>query len=283
MSETRRGALYAVLAYGAWGVVPLYWRAVASVDPLVVLGHRVVWSVVFVTILLAVRGRLAEALRVARSPRHLRLLVPSGLLIATNWAIFIGAVLSGELASASLGYFMNPLVNVVLGVALLGETLRPLAKLAVALAVAGALVLVLSGGGLLVPLSLASTFAFYGYLRKRAEVDSLVGLFVETLLVLPLALVHLGVTGTVGVAGDEPLLLASGIVTALPLLFFAAAARRLPLSRLGFFQYLAPTLQLVMALTVFEESVAPGRFVAFGLVWSGIVVVSWDAVRSRRR
>lgn len=281
MSEPRRGALFAVLAYGAWGVIPLYWRAVATVDPLVVLAQRVLWSVVFVTVLLAVRGRLLEALRVLRSPRHLRLLVPSGLLIACNWAIFIWAVLSGELAAASLGYFMNPLVNVVFGVVLLGETLRPLAKLAVGCALAGAAVLVVSGGGLLLPLTLALTFATYGYLRKRAEVDSLVGLFVETLLVLPVALAYLGITGTLGVVGDEPWLLASGVVTAVPLLFFTAAARRLPLTRLGFFQYLAPTLQLALALTLFAESVAPMRLFAFGLVWLGIGVVSWDAVRAR--
>jgi chloramphenicol-sensitive protein RarD len=281
VSEARRGALYAVLAYGAWGVIPLYWRSVGRIDPLVVLGQRVVWSAVFVALLLAARGRLREALRVLRSPRHLGVLVPSGLLIASNWAIFIWAVLSGELASASLGYFMNPLVNVVLGVALLGERLRPLAKLAVALAAAGAFVLVLAGGSLLVPLSLASTFAAYGYLRKRASVDSLIGLFVETFLVLPLAAGYLVTTSTTYVVFDEPLLLASGVVTALPLLFFAAAARLLPLSRLGFFQYLAPTLQLVIAVTLFGESVAPNRFLAFGLVWAGIGVMTWDALRAR--
>jgi chloramphenicol-sensitive protein RarD len=155
VSEGRLGALFALLAYGAWGVVPLYWREVSRVDALVVLAHRVVWSVLFVTLFLAARGRLSEALRVLISPRHLRLLVPSGLLIAFNWAIFIGAVLSGELAAASLGYFLNPLANVALGVALLGETLRPLGKLAVGFALAGAVVLVVAGGGLVVPLSLA--------------------------------------------------------------------------------------------------------------------------------
>lgn len=275
------GALLATLAFGAWGIVPLYWRAVADLDPLVVLAQRVVWSAVFVIGLLAVMRRVGDGFAALRSPASLRYLVPSALLIAMNWGIFIWAVLAHELASVSLGYFMNPLANVLIGVLLLGERLRPLARVAVGFAGAAVVVLAFSGGNLVLPLSLTTTFAIYGYLRKQAPVDSLVGLFVETLVTLPFALGFLVLRGASLDFVAHPLLLLSGPVTALPLLAFSAAARRMPLSQLGFFQYLAPSLQLFLAFVVLGEPVATVRWFAFGLVWLGLVFVGVDAARAR--
>lgn len=280
-ASTKLGATFAVLAFGAWGLVPLYWRTVADVDAVLVLAQRVVWSLVFVVGLLVWRRRLGEGLRALTSGATLRFLVPTALLIATNWGIFIWAVLARELASVSLGYFMNPLANVILGVLLLGERLRPLARVAVGLAASAVLILAASGGGLFLPLSLTATFAVYGYLRKRAPVDSLIGLFVETLIVTPFAVAYLVARDGSLAFVEHPLLTLSGPVTALPLLAFSAAARRLPLSQLGFFQYIAPSLQLFLAFVVLGEHVAPVRWIAFALVWLGLALVGVDAARLR--
>ncbi len=284
MSDPRAaklGAVFAILAFGAWGIVPLYWRAVSELDPIVVLAQRVVWSAVFVLAILLATRRLGEGVTALRSRASLRYLVPSAFLIAINWGIFIWAVLAHELASVSLGYFMNPLANVLIGVLLLGERLRPLARAAVVLAGAAVVVLAFSGGSLVLPLSLTATFAIYGYLRKQAPVDSLIGLFVETVITVPFALAFLVVRGASMEFLSHPLILLAGPITALPLLAFSAAARRLPLSRLGFFQYLAPSLQLFLAFVVLGEPVALVRWAAFGLVWFGLVLVTFDAARAR--
>ena len=279
---SKLGAIFATLAFGAWGVVPLYWHAVSALDPIVVLAQRVIWSAVFVSLLLVVTRRLGDGIAALRSTASLRYLVPTALLIAMNWGIFIWAVLAHELANVSLGYFMNPLANVLLGVLLLGERLRPLARVAVGFAGAAVLLLVVSGGSLFLPLSLTVTFAIYGYLRKKAPVDSLVGLFVETLVTLPFAITFLLIRGASLEFVAHPLILLSGPVTALPLLAFSAAARRLPLSQLGFFQYLAPSLQLFLAFVVLGEHVALVRWAAFGLVWLGLALVAIDAARARK-
>jgi chloramphenicol-sensitive protein RarD len=287
----RAGVIYAVLAYGAWGVVPLFWKQLERLDALEILAHRVFWSLVFVGAALLAVKRGHKALEALRSRKQMSYLVLSGALIAGNWGLFIWAVLEHRLLEASLGYFMNPLVNVVLGVALLRERLRRAQGVGVLLGASGLLVmLVATSSPVWVALTLASSFAVYGYLRKVAPVESLVGLFVETLLISPAAifvLVSREIAGTGLFSGGDlallPWAIMAGPVTAVPLAMFAAAARRLPLSVLGFFQYLAPSLQFLLAVTAFGEKVEPARLAAFGLIWLALVVVSIDAAREKQR
>jgi chloramphenicol-sensitive protein RarD len=289
-AQLTRGTLYATLAYGAWGVVPIFWKLLERLEALEILAHRVLWSVVFVAAALVATRRMGAFVAVLGDRKTLSLLLASALLIAVNWGIFIWAVLVGRLVDASLGYFVNPLANVALGVVLLRERLRPLQWAAVALGAAGLGIMLLArGAGPLVPLTLACTFAAYGLIRKVAKVESLVGLFVETLVTAPLAIGYLvvrevrgdGLFGR-GELGLLALACLAGPITALPLASFAAAARRLPLSTLGFFQYLAPTLQFLTAVVLFGEQLDPGRLAAFAVIWAALTLIALDAARARR-
>lgn len=288
-SGDRSGVVYALLAYTSWGVVPLFWKLFGRLDPIQILAHRVVFSLVFTLALLLLAGRRAELVATLRSFARMRVLFVTSLLISLNWGIFIYAVMASRLALASLGYFINPLLNVALGVVVLRESIRPLAKLGVLLGALGLGMMVLgrSADGLWIALTLASSFAIYGFLRKRAPVESLVGMFVESLFALPLALGYLiwcEAHGSGVIATRGPLLLCvlSGPITALPLAWFASAARRLPLSRLGFFQYIAPSLQFLLAVTFLGESLDPKKLVAFAVIWAALALVAADAIIARK-
>jgi chloramphenicol-sensitive protein RarD len=285
----RAGAVFALLAYGSWGAIPLYWRAVRRVTATEVLAHRVAWSMlVLVGLVVAMRlGRELHA--VVKSFRRLRYLLLSGALITINWGLFIWAVQNGHLLDASLGYFINPLVNVGLGVVVLRESLRPIQRLSVALAAVGVLVLVIGLRELpWIALALATTFGLYGLVRKTAPVESIVGLTVETLLVTPIALSYLTLQTEKGqsvFSTTSPwfvgLIMLAGPISALPLVWFAAAARRLPLSTLGIFQYVAPTLQFLIAVLVFREPLRAVQLVAFVVIWSALGLYTWDAFAQR--
>lgn len=286
----RSGVISALLAYGAWGIIPLYWRLLGEVPPVELLAFRVVCSVGFVAAYLALTGAWPQLKRTLTDPRQLRLLFLSGLLIGANWGIFIAAIQWHRLADASLGYFLNPLLNVALGVLVLKETLRPLQKWAVALASVAMAMMILFGGGLpLIALFLAGSFAIYGLVRKSVPVPATVGLMVETLLLLPIALGYLLWLGpeSSAVYGAGPLrwFLAalSGPVTALPLAWFAVAARSLPLSTLGLTQYLAPTGQFLLAVLAFGETMPPFKWAAFALIWVALALFSYDLLRTQRR
>lgn len=274
------GALYALAAYGSWGIVPVFWKKLRDVPPLELLAHRAVWSLVFVTLLLVVARRWGTVVAALRSRRTLGFLALTTALIAVNWGLFIWAVQAGKILQASLGYYVNPLVNVVAGVVVLGERLGRPQRIAVGLAAAGVVVLTLSTGTLpWIALLLAATFAAYGLLRKLAPVEALAGLFVETLLFAPLAFAYLALretsgTGTLSTHGASHALLValSGPITALPLLWFTAAARRLPLSTLGFFQYVSPTLQFLLAVLVYGERLTAAHVAAFACIWSALLV-----------
>ncbi len=284
------GVVFAVGAYGAWGVVALYWKQLASVDPFEVLAHRVAWSLLFVGALAVALGGWPELRKTLTTPSRMPLLIATATLISFNWGLFIWAVHEGHLADVSLGYFVNPLVSVGLGTMVLKETLRRAQKGAVALASAGVVLLVVSGAGFpWIGLSLAASFGAYGLLRKIAPVEATVGLFVETLLVSPIAVFHLArrtLAGEGVLAHGEPrlvlLAIGSGVITALPLVWFAAAARRLPLSSLGLLQYIAPSLQLALAVHVFGEHVERPKWAAFGMIWAGLAVFTIDLVRGSR-
>lgn len=293
--ETRRGLLFGLGAYLWWGVAPLYFHLVSHVPALTVLSHRIVWSVVFLGLLIAFQRRWREAAAVLRDRRLLGWLTVSALLIAVNWYTFIYAVETGRVLQASLGYYMTPLISVLLGWTVLRERLRAWQWLSVLLAAIG--VLISASGGTGVPwiaLVLAGTFSLYGLLRKLARIGPLIGLLVETLVLLAPALVLVardllpgandaaGLDGALS-AGTYGLLMLAGVITAVPLLGFAAAAKRLRLSTLGFLQYVAPSVQFLMAVIVLGEGMDARRALAFALIWTALAVFSVDSWRSARR
>lgn len=283
------GAGYALGAFGLWGLFPLYFKAVAAIPPPEVLAHRILWSVVFVAVLLVLL-RQWPAVKAALGHRRttLRLLL-SAVLIAVNWLTFIWAVAHERVLEASLGYFITPLVSVLLGRLVLGEALTRLQWLAVALAAAG-VGYMLAGLGKLpwVSLVLAATFGSYGLSRKTTAVAAAPGLFVETLLLAPLAvgfLLWLGDAGTFGRVSLrwDVLLVAAGLVTALPLILFAQAARRLRLASVGLFQYITPTCQMLLAVFAFGEAFTVDHAVTFGCIWLALALYSFSAWRGPYR
>jgi len=289
-STFRKGLAAALIAYVIWGLLPLYFKALHAVPPLELVGWRVVFTVPVCCVIVWARRQWPDVRIAIGNRRVLGLLGLSALLIGSNWLIFVIAINNGHVLATSLGYYINPLINVVLGTAFLGERLTRVQWAAVALAGAG-IALLLSGAmdTLAVALSLAFTFAFYGFVRKQAPVGALPGLTIETaMLLLPaLVVVSLAAGSTQGsslVAGGftTPLVIASGIATAIPLLLFAIAARSLPLSTLGFVQFLSPTLSFILGLTVFGESLDATRLACFALIWSAIALYSWDMARRAR-
>jgi len=287
VKESRSGALFALGAYGLWGIVPIYWKKLGGIPAAEIVAHRVVWSVLFVAIGLALVRGFGSVGVALRSRRTLAFLAVTTTLIALNWGIFIWAVQAGHILQASLGYYVNPLMSVAMGVVFLKERLSRPQKIAVALAAIGVLVLTVAGRSFpWVSLLLALTFASYGLLRKIAPVEALAGLFVETLLVTPLALAfvifreHAGTGALVtGSLGRGVLLAMAGPITAVPLLLFAAAARRLSLSTLGFFQYIAPTLQFLCAVLLYGEKLTAAHLATFACIWAALAIFTLGRTR----
>jgi chloramphenicol-sensitive protein RarD len=289
MTLDRRGVLLALIAYGTWGLAPVYFKLLEQATPLEVVAHRVIWSAVVLVVLIYLRGQWGSLLRL--DCRQVGWLAVSGGLIAVNWLLFVWAIFDARMLEASLGYYINPLVNVLLGVLYFKEWLRPAQKMALGLAALGVANEMVAVG--VVPwmgLALAFSFGFYGLVRKRLALDSAVGLGVETALLLPLALGYLAVTALAGDgafargAPDELALLAlAGPVTVVPLVCFAAAALRLPLSVLGFFQYLAPSATLLLAVFVYGEPFRLSQLVTFGCIWLGLLIFSSEALYHQRR
>ncbi len=283
----RNGLALAIGSYALWGFLPLYFHALSSVPALQVLAHRVVWSVLLLVVLVAALGRTRAILTAARG-RTLLLLFASAALIAVNWLVYIWAVQHGHVLAASLGYFINPLVSVALGMVFLGERLRRVQGIAIAIAAVGVSVMAVTGGGaILISLTLAFSFGLYGLVRKVAAIDALGGLTVETVLLTPLAAVWLAHAAALGETGfgqstsTDALILAAGVVTATPLLMFAAATRRLPLSMMGLLQYVAPTLQFIIGLSL-GEPLRTVHLITFAAIWSGCALYAWDSVRAVR-
>ncbi|MFM8766999.1 MAG: EamA family transporter RarD [Rubrivivax sp.] len=279
------GALYALLAFGIWGLYPLYLRELASVSSLEIALHRSAWSLVFLLAVLAVLRRWAWVGPQLKSPRQMLMPLASGLLLALNWLLYVYAVQSAQVVEASLGYFINPLISVCLGVLVLRERLNPVQWVAVAFAAAGVLWLTWHTGRLpWLGLALAVTFAVYGLLRKTSALGPLEGLTLETLLIAPLVLPWLGLITWSGqgalATGSSTLvfwLVMAGPLTAVPLMLFAAAARRLKLATVGLFQYLSPSLQLAIGVAVFGEPFDAQRLAGFILIWSGLAVYTAHA------
>jgi chloramphenicol-sensitive protein RarD len=285
------GVAYALASFGLWGLFPLYFKAVSSVPAGEALAHRVVWSVVFVGLLLLLVRQWGAVAAILVDRRRRSRLIASSLLISANWLIFIWAVAHDRVLEASLGYFITPLVSVLLGRVVLGERLFRLQWIAVLLAAIG-VGWMLIGVGVIpwVALGLAATFGSYGLVRKVADVPAIPGLFVETLIVGPPALAYLlwlgvGGAGEFGAHGPafDGLLIAAGLVTATPLILFAQATRRLRLASVGLFQYIVPTMQMLLAVFAFGEVFTPQHAVTFGCIWVGLALYSASAFGARER
>ncbi len=281
---------FALGAYSIWGFVPLFFKLLEGVPPAEVLAQRIVWSLPLCFLIMAFRRQIGEYLGALRDWRVLRMLLFSSLLIALNWLVYIYAIFTDHVLAASLGYYLNPLINVLLGVIFLGERLSRLQALAVAIAGVGVAIL-LAGAldTLWISLTLALSFGTYGLIRKVVPVGSLPGLAIETTLLLPLSIagaayyIWLGDGRGFGSSAEISWLLAAGgVITAVPLLLFATAARRMSYAALGFVQYIAPSIAFLLSLFVFHEPLKPAQLVCFLLIWTSIAVFSFDMWRKMR-
>jgi chloramphenicol-sensitive protein RarD len=287
--EIRRGFLFGIAAYGLWGVLPIYFKAIAAVAAVDIVAHRVLWSLPFLALLLFIGGSWSDVRQAIRRRKTLLLLLFTAVLIATNWLLYVYAVTSGQILAGSLGYYLNPLVNVVLGRFILKERLSWLQWTAVAIAAAGILALI--GGAvdqLWISLTLAVTFATYGLLRKVAKVEPVAGLAIETALWFPVALAWLawryaaGTPSFGSTQSESALLLLAGVVSTIPLLLFTGAARRLPYSTLGMLQFVAPTLQFLLAVLLYGEAFTRAHAIAFGAIWTALALYMVALIRSPR-
>lgn len=291
--DTTAGVLFGIGAYGLWGMLPLYFFVLQPASAVEIVANRVVWSLLFCTLLITVTRTWRVLGAAFRNRSVLLTLAIAAGLIAVNWLTYTYGVTTGQAVEASLGYFINPLVSVLLGVFVLKETLRPLQWAAVGIGFIAVIVLTFSYGKLpWIALTLAVSFGLYGFVKKRVgpRVDAITSLTVETIVLAPLAaatMIFLAVSGSASLAshgsGHFWLLVSSGVITAVPLLFFGASARRLPMTTIGLLQYFAPVLQFVVALAVFHEAMTLDRWIGFGVVWLALLVLTVDMLAVARK
>jgi len=287
--EAQLGVGYALLAFLSWGILPVYWKLLDNVSSFEILSHRMVWSTVFLLVLIAVQRRLGEFRDLLESRKQIWLLLVTATLLGVNWFVYIYGVNTNRIVETSLGYFINPLLNVLMGILFLKERLEFWRGLAVVLASLGVLNYLWNFGSLpWIALSLAFTFSFYGLLRKVIPVKPLIGLFIETLLLAPLATIFIliwKVEGSGNFGGDwriAILLIGAGIVTSLPLLWFTNATKRLRYSTVGFIQYLTPSIQLIIGVYFYQEPFTTTHSITFGLIWSGLMIYSIKSLNVQR-
>lgn len=289
LDETKKGTLYGFLAYASWGMLPIYFHSLGPSSAIEILVHRIVWSLVFCLILGFVVGERSW-LPLLRNTRQILVLAAAASVLAVNWGVYIYAVTTHNVVESSLGYFINPIILVLMGVLLLKERLRTLQWAAVGLATVAVMVITVDyGRPPWIALALAFTFATYGYIKKQvgASIDALPSMTIETVVLAPVALVviigiELSGNGTFlsAGAGHTAMLLTTGVVTAVPLILFAAAARRVTLVTMGLLQFLAPVLQFITGVFILNEPVPPSRWVGFGFVWIALLLLATDMIRS---
>lgn len=289
--QTRQGVFFALAAYFIWGIAPAYFKLIGYVPANEILTHRIIWSFFFMLVLLTL-SRQWPLVRIAcRNKKHILLLAVSAILIGSNWLTFIWAVNNHHMLEASMGYFINPLVNVLLGVVFLKERFRRMQWAAVILAFSGVAIQLWQFGSIpYISLTLALTFGLYALIRKKIGVDSQSGMLIETLWLLPVAAIYLFFIAdtptshmTQNSLSLNLLLMAAGVVTTIPLMFFTAAATKLRLSTLGFFQYIGPTLMFLMAITFYGETIGEDKMYTFIFVWAALGVFILDALYYQRR
>lgn len=290
-TNAKKGVLLAIGAYTMWGIAPIYFKTITFVPALEILSHRVIWSFFFLAIIIHFSHQWRNVVSIFQSKSKMLYLIATALLIGANWLIFIWAINANHMLDASLGYYINPLINVVFGMLFLGERLRKLQWFAVALAAIGvAIQIVVFGSVPVVAFALAISFAFYGLLRKKVSVNGQTGLFIETLVLIPAALIYLAWfadSATSSMANNEfnlnVLLISAGIVTTLPLLCFTGAATKLKLSTLGFFQYIGPSLMFLLAVLIYGEAFSTDKAITFTFIWGALVVFSYDGLTQGRK
>ena len=287
-SEARIGIGYALLAFSAWGFLPIYWKLLDTIPSLEILAHRMVWSVLFLVGLLAVQKRLGEFRDLLKNPIYICMLLGTAVFLGINWFVYIYGVNTNQIVETSLGYYINPLFNVLLGAIFLKERLNFWQSLALGMATLGVLNFLWYFDSLpWIALSLAFTFSFYGLLRKMMPVKPLVGLFVETVLLSPFAVVMIVVwnlDGTGNIGGEWRnviLLVGAGVVTSLPLLWFTNAGKRLRYTTLGFIHYMTPSIQLVIGVYLYNEPFTSTHAVTFGLIWTGLIIYSINTLQTQ--
>jgi chloramphenicol-sensitive protein RarD len=286
----KKGILFAAAAYILWGVFPAYFKLLQSVPAIQIVGHRIIWSFIFLVALVAIRREL-PALKAATTPRILGLYLIAGILLSVNWLVYVGSVNAGFVVEASLGYFINPLVSVLLGTLFLKEKLRPWQWVPVGLAALGVVYLTVSLGKLpWISLVLAFTFGLYGLMKKLTPLGSLHGLTLETVTIFIPALAFLlfcqaNGTGAFGHASllTNLLLALTGVVTAIPLLLFSAGAQRVPLSTMGLLQYFSPTLQFLFGVFMFGEPFDHNHLIGFSIIWAALIVFSVESYLAQRK
>jgi len=290
VSEDRRGLVCAVGCYALWGILPLYFSFLHNVGPVELVAQRIIWSLLLLIAILALRGMLPTLVQTLRNGAVMRALLASSIFIACNWLTYVWAVHSGHVVAASLGYFLNPLVNILLGMMVLGERLRRTQWLAVGFAAAGVAILAAAAlNTLWISLALGTSFGLYGLIRKLTPVPPMAGLAVETLLLFPLSFAYtawLAVNGHMAFGSDATtttLIMLLSVITAAPLVLFAMAAQRLSLAALGVIQYIAPSLQFLTGVLLFGERLNAGQLASFGLIWIGLVIFTADMVHASRR
>ncbi|MDN3435089.1 EamA family transporter RarD [Pseudoalteromonas sp. APC 3356] len=290
-TEQRKGAIFACLAFFMWGLAPIYFKMIQHVSAFEILMHRVIWSVVFLIVVVSVLSYWDKIKRILIQPKLILMLVVTSTLLGFNWGLFIWAINNNHMLDASLGYYINPLLNVLLGMVFLNERLRKLQGAAVALAFTGVLLQLISFGSFpIVAFSLATSFALYGLLRKKLQVDALPGILIEALILLPVALTYWWLmvpTETSNLPANDwltnALLVSAGIVTTLPLLCFTGAAKRLQYTTLGFFQYIGPSLMFILAVVFYGEVFDAERVITFACIWSALAIFSWDSYHQSRK
>lgn len=290
--ETRRGTAYVLAAYLMWGLFPLYFDALKPAGALEILAHRIVWTMALCALILIIRKDLGWLGAALRNRRLMLGMTAAAVLIAVNWGMYVFAVISGQTTEASLGYFLNPIVTVVLGVFVLGEQLRRPQLIAVVIGAIAFVYLTIATGTIpYIALILACSFGLYALVKKRvgASLTAMRGLVLETAILTPVAAALIIITVINGTStfgsvstGHTLLLLSNGIVTAIPLLLFAAAARRVPLVTIGLVQFITPVMQLIVAITFLDEHMSRQRWIGFGIVWVALLVLSIDMLRRRR-
>ena len=284
-----KGLLYAIFSYSAWGVFPLYWKMLIVVPSEQILAHRIIWSLGFLAITILIMRKTA-LLSYLQQPKIIGMLVITGFLIGLNWGVYIYAVNHDHIVESSLGYYINPLISVILGMLFLKERLSRLQTVAVLFALAGVVWLTVHLGRIpWISLTLALSFSFYGFLRKKVNLESMPGLLIETMILAPFALWYLWHVdqNQTGVFLHHShivdfLLILGGLITAIPLFMFGMAATRIPLSTLGFVQYISPTIQLMIGLFVYNEVFSPSYLISFCLVWIGLAIYTYSLIRTVR-
>lgn len=292
MSETKLGQIYAVCAFLIWGAIaPIYFKQVADVNPLEVLMHRVIWSFVILIPLLFLNNQIKILKDLLKDSQKLKFLFLSTIFVSLNWIIFIWAVANGKIMETALGYYINPLVNVLLGFLFFSERMTKSQNIAIFIAFLAVVYQIITLGEIpIISLVLAFSFAFYGMIRKKINVGSLVGLFVETLMLMPFALVFLYYiisNNSISFLNDSSyvslMLSLGGVITIVPLLLFNGAATRMKLTTLGFFQYIGPTCAFFLAVFVYDEELSINKMISFILIWIALLIFSSDSILRRKK